>query len=547
MPSLSKRLSDLLERSGAIESQVAEIFRTKCPPRLMSDPSTRFDEKSTFPGLDVQGSSVVVYTRAEGGAAKYVATVETTPALHELLTEHRRLADEIRTVRAEIRSQPDLDAAIATTHAMAKTRDGRPAVETKLDGGFNINDSHNREALKAALRAAWEQIGPPGVYLTGTEDYLRRAVAAAASLGIPISNPELAAFYRIERSKWPNVPMVWTPDAPAGAPTAAPIREVSTVPDTPAAKLDYKALVAKTEVLAPVPSKDELIEAIRKRMIGQGPAIASVALYVRGQLAKKPREDGTSKPLVILLPGPTGTGKTELAKAVAVALKTTLVRFDMGEYGDNLKVSNLMGSSKGYVGSEEGGALPNAIRSVGPGINKTLVILFDEVEKAHASIWQGLLAFLDEGRASDSKGEQIAPKNTIIFMTSNRRQTEIAAHPENAKQILLTDGFFSSEMLGRVEKILPLPRLSAAEMLELTHVLLDRFASEYGILFVQIDESALLALFDLSRENAERAGGRGLIESIKDALFEDLLEIQGDGHAAAHLTLKDGVVHAVAA
>jgi hypothetical protein len=305
------------------------------------------------------------------------------------------------------------------------------------------------------------------------------------------------------------------------------------------AGFDYQAIVSRLASAAPaVPTREALVEAIARNVVGQRAAIETIAMYVRGKIGAK--DTGKNKPLVILLPGPTGTGKTEISKSVAEALGTKLIRFDMGEYAEEFKASNLFGSSKGYIGSEEGGALPNAIRTGG----KRLVILFDEVEKAHKSLWQKMLAFFDEGRAGDAKGNVVAPKDTICLLTTNLRAEEIAKEPDNAREILRHDGTFSPEFFGRVEKVVPMPRLTDADMLQLTHRMANGVAATYGVRLV-MDEDALAALYIASRDNAERAGGRGINEKIRDLLIEDLLELQADGRDLARLVLSDGKVRAL--
>jgi hypothetical protein len=316
---------------------------------------------------------------------------------------------------------------------------------------------------------------------------------------------------------------------------------VSAPPAAPRASHDYGGLVARIQSSPPpVMSKDQLIAAIARNVIGQRAAIETASTYVRGKLGA--RDTGKSKPLVFLLPGPTGTGKTELSKALAEAIGTKLVRYDMGEYAEEFKASNLFGSPKGYVGSEDGGALPNAIRRGG----KRLVILFDEVEKAHQSLWQKLLAFMDEGRTSDSKGEVLAPKDTIILLTTNRQAEAVAMDPEAAREILQHDGYFSPEFLGRIEKIIPMPRLTETDMMQLTHRLLDVLAKQYG-LALAVDDDALVVLYVASRDAAMRAGGRGITERLRDVLLDDLIELQAEGREVGRVVLAEGQARALPA
>ncbi|NJO93170.1 MAG: ATP-dependent Clp protease ATP-binding subunit, partial [Hydrococcus sp. RM1_1_31] len=217
-----------------------------------------------------------------------------------------------------------------------------------------------------------------------------------------------------------------------------------------------------------LPEREELKSKLLAKVIGQEAAIDTLIRVVFGKLAahKSP------KPLVVFLPGPTGTGKTEISKALADALECKLTRFDMGEYAESHKASNLFGSPKGYVGSTEGGALPNALRHS----KRRCILLFDEVEKAHLSLWRQLLAFFDEGRVSDTLGNVVAPKDTICLLTSNLEADKIGENPEAAKSILKQCGYFPPEFLGRIDKIIPLLRLNANDTARLTVVLAKKVA-----------------------------------------------------------------------
>ena len=174
------------------------------------------------------------------------------------------------------------------------------------------------------------------------------------------------------------------------------------------------------------------------------------------------------------------------------------------------------------------------------------MVLFDEVEKAHQSLWQKMLAFMDEGRTGDSKGEVLAPKDTIILLTTNRQAEEVAKDPAAAREILRHDGYFSPEFMGRVEKVVPMPRGTEVDMMQLTHRLADILAGTYG-LSLAMDDDALMMLYSESRDGAERSGGRGITERLKDLLIEDLLELQGEGREIGRLIVMEGKVRAVSA
>lgn len=158
-----------------------------------------------------------------------------------------------------------------------------------------------------------------------------------------------------------------------------------------------------------------LDEELHKRVIGQDPAVKSVAEAIQRSRAglSDPRRPIAS----FMFMGPTGVGKTELAKALASYLFNTeeaLVRIDMSEYMEKHAVSRLIGAPPGYVGYEEGGQLTETVRR-----RPYSVILFDEIEKAHSDVFNVFLQILDDGRVTDSQGRTVSFTNTLIIMTSN--------------------------------------------------------------------------------------------------------------------------------
>ena len=158
-----------------------------------------------------------------------------------------------------------------------------------------------------------------------------------------------------------------------------------------------------------------LPEVLHQRVIGQDEAVQAVSeaiLRSRAGIADENRPIGS-----FLFLGPTGVGKTELAKALAEALfddERSLIRIDMTEYMEKFSVSRLIGAPPGYVGYDEGGQLTEAVRR-----KPYSVVLFDEMEKAHPDVFNILLQILDDGRVTDSQGRTVDFKNTILIMTSN--------------------------------------------------------------------------------------------------------------------------------
>lgn len=198
-----------------------------------------------------------------------------------------------------------------------------------------------------------------------------------------------------------------------------------------------------------------LEESLAKRVIGQ-----DEALHLVSEAILKSRS-GIKDPLrpigSFIFLGPTGVGKTEVAKSLAYELfddERHMVRIDMSEYMEKFSVSRLIGSPPGYVGYEEGGQLTEAVRR-----NPYSIVLFDEIEKAHPEVLNLLLQILDDGRVTDSNGRTVDFKNTIIIMTSNVGSEHILeGNTEEAMKEL--HGMFKPEFLNRVDEIIMFHRLS---------------------------------------------------------------------------------------
>ena len=216
-----------------------------------------------------------------------------------------------------------------------------------------------------------------------------------------------------------------------------------------------------------------LENALKEHIIGQDEAVHSVALAV-----KRARADlsGRHRPASFIFVGPTGVGKTELAKALAQALfddERNMVRIDMTEYMEKFSVSRLIGAPPGYVGYEEGGQLTEAVRR-----KPYSVVLFDEVEKAHPDVFNILLQVLDDGRITDSQGRTVDFKNTVIILTSNlgsdiilndleqRRAQGSNELSEDAKHQIdaLLKSKFRPEFLNRLDEIVYYKSLTKDEM-----------------------------------------------------------------------------------
>lgn len=240
-----------------------------------------------------------------------------------------------------------------------------------------------------------------------------------------------------------------------------------------------------------------LADNLHKRVIGQDEAVDAVSDAV---LRSRAGLQNPNKPLgSFLFLGPTGVGKTELAKALAENLfdsESHMVRIDMSEYMEKYSVSRLVGAAPGYVGYEEGGQLTEAVRR-----NPYTIILLDEVEKAHPDVFNILLQVLDDGRLTDGQGRTVNFKNTILIMTSNlgseflleNDSTDGTISPEIKKKVMqLTQTHFKPEFLNRIDDILmftPLTMDSVQKIVEkFIHQLSDRLESQE--ITLGIDEDA---------------------------------------------------------
>ncbi|MDA1195355.1 MAG: ATPase, T2SS/T4P/T4SS family, partial [Planctomycetota bacterium] len=219
----------------------------------------------------------------------------------------------------------------------------------------------------------------------------------------------------------------------------------------------------------------QLEDELRLRVVGQDEALESVADAIRRSrvgLAEASRPQGS-----FMFVGPTGVGKTELARALAEFLfddERALVRIDMSEYQERHSVSRLIGAPPGYVGYDEGGQLTEAIRR-----RPYSVVLLDEVEKAHAEVFGSLLQVLDDGRLTDGQGRTVDFTNTIVIMTSNLGSQFLAEEDLSEAQIrarvdVALKGHFRPEFLNRIDDIVVFHRLGRESIGRIVDIQLER-------------------------------------------------------------------------
>jgi ATP-dependent Clp protease ATP-binding subunit ClpC len=278
-------------------------------------------------------------------------------------------------------------------------------------------------------------------------------------------------------------------------------------------------------------------EELHKRVIGQEEALKALSRAIRRTRAglKDPKRPSGS----FIFLGPTGVGKTELAKTLAEFLfddEDALIQLDMSEYMEKHTVSRLVGSPPGYVGYEEGGQLTEAVRR-----KPFSVVLFDEVEKAHPDVFNTLLQILEDGRLTDAQGRTVDFKNTVLIMTSNlgtadlrksnmgfaKTSEAVTYERMKAKVDEALKAHFRPEFLNRIDEVIVFHELSRAEVTEIVDLLMSRTVkqlSDQGIgLELTPAARSLLAEKGYDPQLGARPLRRAIQQMVEDPLSERIL------------------------
>ena len=305
-----------------------------------------------------------------------------------------------------------------------------------------------------------------------------------------------------------------------------------------------------------------LEEELHKRVIGQDEAVVAVSKAVRRARAglKDPKRPIGS----FLFLGPTGVGKTELARALAVALfgdETAMIRLDMSEYMEKHTVSRLVGAPPGYVGYEEGGQLTDAVRR-----KPYSVILLDEVEKAHADFFNILLQVLDDGRLTDSQGRTVDFRNTVIIMTSNlgakalrkdspelgflaakkadsnTEDTNGVNFKEAKKSVMdSVKRHFRPEFLNRIDEMIVFHALTSNDLKQIVTILMDTVVKRLGDMGLSLEISSA-AMDLLVKEGSDFSmGARPLKRAIQRLIEDPISDLILQGNAPEGAIIKADV------
>lgn len=287
----------------------------------------------------------------------------------------------------------------------------------------------------------------------------------------------------------------------------------------------------------------KLEERLHRRVVGQNKAVKSLAKTIRRNRSgfKKRR-----KPSSFIFVGPTGVGKTELAKALTEELfgnEEALIRLDMSEYMEKHTVSKLIGSPPGYVGHEQGGQLTEKVRR-----KPYSVILLDEIEKAHHDVFNMLLQILEDGRLTDSQGRTVFFENTIIIMTSNAgtdHKSSVGFGSTNDHQIKSRvqsslKQIFRPEFLNRVDETIIFDSLTRDQLRQIVDLMIDEVKEEMADKNMELDIDEATKEYILEEGFDEKYGARPLRRTIQRYIEDEIAEkyLKGEYQKGSKVTIN---------
>ncbi|MBI5481757.1 MAG: AAA family ATPase, partial [Deltaproteobacteria bacterium] len=306
------------------------------------------------------------------------------------------------------------------------------------------------------------------------------------------------------------------------------LREEVTEEDVAAIVAKWTGIPVEKMLEGEMAKLQHMEDRLHTRVVGQDQAITAVANAVRR--ARAGLQDGGRPIGSFIFLGPTGVGKTELARALAEFLfddETHMVRIDCSEYMEKHTVARLVGAPPGYVGYDEGGQLTEAVRR-----RPYSVVLFDEIEKAHADVWSVLLQVLDDGRLTDGHGRTVDFRNTVVILTSNLGSQFIrdtgSDQQETERRVLeVLKGTFKPELLNRIDDVVVFHRLDRAQLEAVVDIQLgrlDRLLAERGlVLRLTPAARALIAADGFDPAYGARPLKRAIQRRLQDPLARRVL------------------------
>ncbi|MCQ2379353.1 MAG: ATP-dependent chaperone ClpB [Victivallaceae bacterium] len=356
---------------------------------------------------------------------------ETDPASVKRRENLEKEIAELQSVGKELRARYDNEK--KSIAELRKLREGLEAAKTKLEEATRVSDLEKAAELRYGIIPGLEK------QIRAAEDAIRESESSSGRLlKEEVGEDDIAQII----SRWTHIPV-------------------------------SKLVQSECEKLM------HLSDRLHERVIGQDEAVTAVSDAV---LRARAGLQNPNRPIAsFIFMGPTGVGKTELAKALAGDLfddERAMIRIDMSEYMEKENVSRLIGAPPGYIGYDEGGQLSEAVRR-----HPYSVVLFDEIEKAHRDVFNVLLQILEDGRVTDSHGRTVSFKNTIIIMTSNLGSDLILSGRDKGddkiKEELLAElrVHFRPEFLNRIDEILFFKALGKDDILKIVDIQLEQLAA----------------------------------------------------------------------